>query len=92
MVYRRCIPFWLYSVEKVQTLTQIDPWFLVQIADLVHTESERYWIVLYRIITRRELFHLKRQGFSDRRLAQLLRTSETDVRRFSPSTSYSSRL
>ncbi len=70
-----------YTLEKVQTLTMMDPWFLIQIADLVHAESELLDRSLQHV-TPGELFHLKRQGFSDRRLAQLLQTGEADIRHF----------
>jgi carbamoyl-phosphate synthase large subunit len=68
-----------WSVERVQELTAIDPWFLVQIADLIAEEAR----------TRREgeaalgterLRALKRKGFSDSRIAGLVRTSEQAVR------------
>jgi carbamoyl-phosphate synthase large subunit len=70
-----------YSIEKVQSLTLMDPWFLVQIAHLVHTESS----LLDRALAdlgAEELFNLKRQGFSDRRLSQLLKVTEQEVRQF----------
>ncbi len=68
-----------FSVEQVAELTSIDPWFLAQIADLVSTEAR----------VRREgesalgierLRALKRKGFSDRRLANLTRSSEAVIR------------
>jgi carbamoyl-phosphate synthase large subunit len=70
-----------YSVEKIQALTQIDPWFLVQIADLVSSEAA---LADRRLqdLSPAHLFQLKRQGFSDRRLAQLLGETETAVRLF----------
>ncbi|MGQ7262551.1 carbamoyl-phosphate synthase large subunit [Vreelandella sp. V005] len=63
------------SVDEVFALTNIDPWFLVQLEDLVLTESA----VAKRTLadfSARELFQLKRKGFGDARLAKLLNVSE----------------
>ncbi|HUY02730.1 MAG TPA: carbamoyl-phosphate synthase large subunit [Rhodocyclaceae bacterium] len=68
------------SFEEIFQLTKIDPWFLAQIQDIVATElalSGRR----VKDFDAREMRDLKRQGFSDRRLAKLLDTSETAVRR-----------
>jgi carbamoyl-phosphate synthase large subunit len=70
-----------YSLDKVQELTQIDPWFLVQIKDIVHSEQALTGVVLNEL-TKKDLFRLKRQGFSDRRLAFLLGKNENEVREY----------
>ncbi|MCC6917208.1 carbamoyl-phosphate synthase large subunit [Nitrosomonas sp.] len=71
----RCnIPF-----DQIHALTRIDPWFLVQIEDLVRQEQAFSGRQL-DTLDRRELLHLKRCGFSDRRLAALLGTSQDKVR------------
>ncbi len=59
--------------------THIDPWFLAQIEDLVRQERELKGQHLEHLDTR-ALLTLKRNGFSDRRLATLLGTSEHKVR------------
>ena len=67
------------SVEKVFDLTKIDPWFLVQIKEIVDLEL----LIEKRTldsITVDELRYLKRKGFADRRLAYLTKTSESAVR------------
>ncbi|HJW23299.1 MAG TPA: carbamoyl-phosphate synthase large subunit [Rhodocyclaceae bacterium] len=67
------------SVEKVFELTKIDPWFLVQIKEIVDLElaiEERSLDSL----TADELRYLKRKGFADRRLAYLTKASESAVR------------
>ena len=69
------------TVEEVHTLTKIDPWFLVQIEDIVKIELELEQYVLTDI-TQSELRLLKQKGFSDRRLAKLLKTDEAAVRAF----------
>jgi carbamoyl-phosphate synthase large subunit len=68
-----------FTLEEVHALTRIDPWFLAQIKDIVDTEMEvddRSLAELGAADFRR----LKRKGFSDRRLAKLLKTSESEVR------------
>ncbi|MCG9029474.1 carbamoyl-phosphate synthase large subunit [Laribacter hongkongensis] len=67
------------SVEEVQAISAIDPWFLVQIEDLVRDEQALAGQALADL-GRDRLRQLKRKGFSDRRLAQLLGVSEDDVR------------
>ena len=66
-------------VEDVYRYSGIDPWFLVQIKDLVETENGLKTVDLADIDHRR-MFSLKRKGFSDERLAVLLAVSETKVR------------
>jgi len=67
------------SVEEVFDLTKIDPWFLVQIEEIVRIELELEKASL-EAITADELRQLKKKGFSDRRLAKLLKTTEKAVR------------
>lgn len=68
------------SIEKLSQWTGIDPWFLGQIQEIVLCENELRRLNLDKI-TREQLWTAKRYGFSDARLAQLWRTSETTVRR-----------
>ncbi|MBZ0144198.1 MAG: carbamoyl-phosphate synthase large subunit, partial [Rhodocyclaceae bacterium] len=67
------------SLEKAFQLTKIDPWFLVQIEDLVREEAALAGQKLHDLDAD-EMRRLKRKGFSDRRLAKLLDTTETAVR------------
>jgi carbamoyl-phosphate synthase large subunit len=67
------------SVDEVHGLSFIDPWFLVQIEELVRMEGEVAEGGLAAIGAAR-MRRLKRKGFSDARLAQLLDTDETAVR------------
>ncbi|MEQ9315672.1 MAG: carbamoyl-phosphate synthase large subunit, partial [Henriciella sp.] len=67
-----------FSVEDIYRITSIDRWFLRQIAALIETEAD---IRRDGLPTTRHAFtELKGKGFSDARLAQLVDTSETDVR------------
>jgi carbamoyl-phosphate synthase large subunit len=67
------------SVDEVFALTKIDPWFLVQIEEIVKIELELETTTL-EAVTADELRALKKKGFSDRRLAKLLKTNEHVVR------------
>jgi len=68
-----------WSIEEVQKFTAIDPWFLVQIANLVDEESSLCIGCLENIEADR-IRALKRKGFSDRRLAQLFDIEEKIIR------------
>ena len=68
-----------FSLEEVYQLTKIDRWFLAQIKEIVDIEMDLDDRKLADIDTDM-LRTLKRKGFSDRRLAYLLKSSETDVR------------
>jgi len=59
--------------------TAIDPWFLSQIEELVRIE-ERLAQRTLESLTKDELRLLKRKGFSDRRLARLLKVQAVAVR------------
>jgi carbamoyl-phosphate synthase large subunit len=67
------------SVDEVFALTKIDPWFLVQIEQIVKIELELETTSLEQIdaVTLRAL---KQKGFSDRRLAKQLKTTDTAIR------------
>jgi carbamoyl-phosphate synthase large subunit len=67
------------SLERLHALTRIDPWFLVQIEEIVKLELAIEQRTLDSF-GNDELRGLKRKGFSDRRLAHLLKTSEAAVR------------
>jgi carbamoyl-phosphate synthase large subunit len=67
------------TLEEVQRLTHIDPWFLSQIEEIVDLEMELDDRKL-EDFSREDLFSLKRKGFSDRRLAYLFNTNEKAVR------------
>ncbi len=67
------------SRDKAFQLTKIDPWFLAQIEDLVGEEARLAGCRLHGIDAE-GMRRLKRKGFSDRRLAQFLGTTESAVR------------
>jgi len=65
--------------ETIQQLTFIDPWFLVQIQDIINDE-EKLRTRKLTDIDKAEMFQLKRKGFADRRMAALMDVSEHTVR------------
>lgn len=70
-----------FSLERVHQLTHIDPWFLSQIKEIIDIEL---WLEKGQTLAdldKTTLFQLKQKGFSDRRLAKLLKVSDTDVRK-----------
>jgi carbamoyl-phosphate synthase large subunit len=68
-----------FTPEEVFTLSQIDPWFLAEIYDLVQSELALSGKALENL-SADEVRALKRKGFSDKRLAALLQTTEQAVR------------
>ena len=67
------------SVDEVFALTKIDPWFLVQIEQIVKIELELETTTLDSV-NAATLRALKQKGFSDRRLARQLKTTDTAIR------------
>ncbi len=67
------------TVDEVFALTRIDPWFLVQIEEIVKIELELETKTL-EVLDEPTLRALKKKGFSDRRLARQLKTTDTVIR------------
>ena len=67
------------SLEDVFELTEIDRWFLVQIADLVQIEQGLAGCELASL-DGPAMYALKRKGFADKRIGDLLGVGEADVR------------
>jgi carbamoyl-phosphate synthase large subunit len=74
------------SVDEVYDLTKIDKWFLVQIEEIVKIELDIDKLAAAKgegalaAIDAATMRALKRKGFSDRRLAKLLKTTDKAVR------------
>ncbi|MFL9925436.1 carbamoyl-phosphate synthase large subunit [Herbaspirillum lusitanum] len=69
-----------FSLEEVHALTHIDPWFLSQIKEIVDIEL---WLENGQTLEgldKDTLYKLKQKGFADRRLAKLLKVTDTAVR------------
>jgi carbamoyl-phosphate synthase large subunit len=75
-----------WSLDEVHQFTKIDPWFLVQIEEIVKIELELDKLTADKgegalaCLSADTLRTLKQKGFSDRRLAKLLKTTEKSVR------------
>jgi len=67
------------SVDEVYEVSAIDPWFLVQIEDIIKSEQQLSSMPLSEIDADL-MFRMKRKGFSDKRLSALLGVSEKTVR------------
>ncbi len=75
-----------FSVDKIYQLSGIDPWFLSNLAQLIEMEGE---LLAVKLPTSHEdpiiidlIRQAKQYGFSDRRLATLLKSSELAVRQY----------
>ena len=68
------------DLEEIHGLTHIDPWFLVQIEELIQLEAEVRDQGVSGLNANR-VRSLKRKGFSDRRLATLLGIDESAFRK-----------
>jgi carbamoyl-phosphate synthase large subunit len=65
------------STAEIHRLTQIDPWFLENIRELVAWEPD----IAQRALTDPAVLRRAKQlGFADRRIAQLCRSTEAEVR------------
>ena len=75
-----------WSVDEVFQFTKIDKWFLVQIEEIIKIElqldalAEQHGDKALASLSADTLRTLKQKGFSDRRLAKLLKTTEKAVR------------
>ncbi|MCZ8251578.1 MAG: carbamoyl-phosphate synthase large subunit [Hylemonella sp.] len=74
------------SLDEVYALTKIDKWFLVQIEEIVKIELDLDKLAAEKgekalaALDAATLRTLKKKGFSDRRLAKLLKTTEKNLR------------
>ena len=68
-----------FDIDDIFELTGIDPWFLVQIKDLMSEETSVKGLTL-DAFNQGTMFRLKQKGFSDSRLAELLNVDEAKFR------------
>ena len=69
-----------WSMETVYSLTGVDPWYLVQIEELIKLEQGLMGRELASIDAA-EMRQLKRKGFADKRLSQVIGCQEIDVQK-----------
>ncbi|MEN9206873.1 MAG: carbamoyl-phosphate synthase large subunit [Gloeomargarita sp. GMQP_bins_69] len=67
------------TVEEIYELTGIDPWFLREMADLLHTERYLKMTPLDKF-TEEDWQLIKQKGFSDRQIAFATRKTEAEIR------------
>jgi carbamoyl-phosphate synthase large subunit len=67
------------DLDEVHEHSRVDPWFLVQIEELVNLEREIAGQGVEALDADR-LRYLKRKGFADKRLAMLTGSSESEIR------------
>ena len=67
-----------WSVEQVEKLTQITPWFLEQFKEIVDFEKE---LVKGASLSRETLVQAKRLGFSDAAIARIRDTKDEEIRK-----------
>ena len=65
--------------QEVFEYSKIDPWFLIQIKDLIDIEVSLEDVSL-KDLDYEQLYGLKRKGFSDSRIGELIGSSEDQVR------------
>ncbi|WP_136681635.1 carbamoyl-phosphate synthase large subunit [Neptunomonas sp. XY-337] len=68
------------SVDELYRISGIDPWFLVQVEDLIREEQHVAEMAMSGL-DKDAVYRLKRKGFSDARLATLLGVSEKQFRK-----------
>ena len=68
-----------FELEEIYGYSGVDPWFLIQIDDIVRWESQLSGLTADDI-DHSLMWGLKRRGFSDKRIADVLGTTESAVR------------
>ncbi|QJC32050.1 carbamoyl-phosphate synthase large subunit [Enterobacteriaceae endosymbiont of Donacia versicolorea] len=68
------------SIEKIYHYSHIDMWFLYQIKNLVDIENKIKSLGINCLYNKKYLYQLKKKGFSDGRLSDLVNVSEKTIR------------
>jgi len=68
-----------FELEEIYGYSGVDPWFLIQIHDIVQWESRLTGLGMADV-DRTLMWSLKRRGFSDKRIADVMGVNETEVR------------
>ena len=68
-----------FELEEIYGYSGVDPWFLIQIHDIVQWESRLTGLGIADV-DRTLMWSLKRRGFSDKRIADVMGVNETEVR------------
>ncbi len=67
-----------YSIDKVHQLTKIDPFFILKIRNIIEKEE---WLKRVKLedLTKEWLTEIKKLGFSDKGISQLMNVSVTQI-------------
>src|SRR5690606_5147108 len=65
------------GIDEIHELTNIDPWFLAQMADMHEAEQ---WFTELDAIDAPAMRRMKRMGFGDRQLARMRDMRESELR------------
>ncbi|NNJ27292.1 carbamoyl-phosphate synthase large subunit [Alienimonas chondri] len=68
------------TLERIQDLTAIDPWFLDQLIQIIEIEEEIREVGSLSAVTAEQMRRYKRAGFGDQQLAYWLGAAESAVR------------
>ena len=68
-----------WSLEKIHDYTKIDFWFLDQIEELINLENELIDAGV-KNLDEDKIIQIKEKGFSDNRIAELVRVDEDEIR------------
>ncbi len=69
-----------YSIKKINKLSNVDPWFLYKMRNIVMLEK-RLWRTKLTKVSSRVLKEAKKKGFSDSQIAMLTKSNELAVRK-----------
>lgn len=69
-------------LDEIHEITNIDPWFLRQLWDLLQVEEQLRALGSLSAVDYDLMRSVKRQGFSDRQLAEIFGCFEMDVRKY----------
>ncbi|MFO0099053.1 MAG: carbamoyl-phosphate synthase large subunit, partial [Aphanizomenon sp.] len=69
------------SNEEIYELTAIDPWFLDKLQEILEIEKFLKRTPLKQL-TKAQMYHVKRNGFSDRQIAYATKSKEDEVRTY----------
>jgi carbamoyl-phosphate synthase large subunit len=70
-----------WSIDEVQRITMIDPWFLHQIRDFAMMQNCMGAMESFDDVSAEMLLDAKRMGFSDRRISHTFKIDEAIIRR-----------
>ena len=69
-----------WSIDEVFNLTSIDKWFLVQIEEIIKIEQHLQELS-FSELNGELMRHIKRKGFSDKRLSEIFACNEKEIRK-----------